>query len=400
MAILSITDLPVKGKRILMRLDFNVPIDKKGHIVDDTRITASLESIKYAIDNGASVILMSHLGRPKGHLSKEFSLAPVAKHLEEIIGVKVIFAPDCIGPKVEELAKNLKPGEILLLENLRFHNAEEHPEEDPSFAKQLASLGDFYVNDAFGSSHRAHSSIVDITRYFPGKAAAGFLLQREIFFLGNALKNPKRPFYAIIGGAKISSKLGILKSLLNKVDALFIGGGMAYTFYKTLGYEIGDSIYESDLIPEAQELLTLAKEKEIPVYLPIDNIVVEEISEKAIPEVSIPKDGIPNGECGVDIGPATIDLFRQKLKDGKTILWNGPLGVCEIQKFSEGTKAIAEAISLLDAVTIVGGGDSIAALQAIGYADEISHISTGGGATLEYIEFGTLPGIESLSHKS
>lgn len=399
MSVLAITDLEVKDKRVLMRVDFNVPLDKKGHIVDDTRIAASLESIKYILKHEASLILMSHLGRPNGKVVKELSLAPIAKHLGDILGIDVIMAPDCIGPEVEALAQSLKPKQVMLLENLRFHAAEKFPDKDPQFAKQLASLGNLYIDDAFGCAHRAHSSIVDITQYFPGKAAAGFLLERETLFLGSALKDPKRPFFAIIGGAKISSKLGVLKTLLQKVDALFIGGGMAYTFYKSLGYEIGDSIFESDLIQQATDLLSEAKQKNIPIYLPIDTVVAEKISEDAATQIATLKEGIPPGECGVDIGPATIELFCSKLQSGKTILWNGPLGICEITPFSKGTKSIAEKISSLDATTIVGGGDSIAALQESGYMDRITHVSTGGGATLEYIELGTLPGIDALSPK-
>ncbi len=398
MHILSMADLPIKGKRILMRVDFNVPVDDRGNVTDDTRITAVIPSIKYILEKGGCVILMSHFGRPKGSFSKEFSLVPVAEYLEKLIGIKIKFASDCIGSEAKRLAEALRPGEVLLLENLRFHQAEEHPDKDPEFAKQLAGLGDCYINEAFGACHRTHASVVDIVRYFPGAAAAGFLLQKEIRFLSETLTDPKRPFYAIIGGAKISSKLGVLKALLGKVDALFIGGGMAYTFYRAEGIEIGDSLFEKDLIPEAAEILQTAKSKGVPLFLPIDNVIADKISPEASIRTVPVAAGIPKGESGADIGPETIELFTEKLQNAKTILWNGPLGVFEIEAFSKGTKAIAEAITKTPAVTIVGGGDSIAAIRATGYADKITHISTGGGATLEYLEYGTLPGIDALAN--
>ncbi len=394
---LSIRDLPISGKQVLMRVDFNVPLDKEYHITNDTRISSALHSIKYVLEQGGSLVLMSHLGRPKGKKNPELSLIPVSKLLSKMLGQEVLMAPDCIGEEVQQLADTLQPGQVMLLENLRFHSAEEHPNEDPSFAQQLAELGELYVNNAFGTAHRSHSSTVAITKYFPGKSAAGFLLEKEIQFLGSAVLNPQRPFYAIIGGAKISSKIGVLRSLLSKVDGLFIGGGMAYTFFKAQGIDVGDSLHEDDLIPEAQKTLQEAKERNVDLFLPIDNVVADRISDDAATQVVQTTDSIPQGKMGVDIGPHTIDLFSSKLKDAKTVLWNGPLGVFEVGKFSNGTKAIARTLANLDAVTIVGGGDSTSAIHAVGYADRISHISTGGGASLEYIEYGKLPAIEALT---
>lgn len=394
---LNIDDLPIYGNRILMRVDFNVPLDKNLRITDDTRISAALHSIKYVLEEGGSLVLMSHLGRPKGVKTPALSLKPCADHLSEMLGVPVAMAPDCIGEEVHGMVQELREGQVLLLENLRFHSAEEHPDQDPAFAKELAEFGTLYVNDAFGTSHRSHSSTVAITKYFPGKAAAGFLLEKEIRFLGKTLTEPKRPFYAIIGGAKISSKLGVLKSLLKKVDALFIAGGMAYTFFKAQGIEIGESIHEEDLIPQAKELLELAEKEGKKIFLPIDHVIAQSLTETAAAQVLPVSKGIPLGYQGVDIGPKTLDLFTEKLSNGKTILWNGPVGIFEIAQFSTGTRELAKTIANLDATTIVGGGDSAAALQAAGYADRISHISTGGGATLDYIEFGTLPAIEALS---
>jgi phosphoglycerate kinase len=394
---LSIRDLLIHGKQVIMRVDFNVPLDRNCRITDDTRISSALHSIKYVLEQGGSLVLMSHLGRPKGKKIPEYSLKPVAELLSKMLGQEVILAPDCIGPEVQKMAQSLKQGQVMLLENLRFHDAEEHPEEDPSFAKQLAELGDLYVNDAFGTAHRSHSSTVAITSYFPGKSAAGFLLEKEIQFLGSAVLNPKRPFYAIIGGAKISSKIGVLRSLLTKVDGIFIGGGMAYTFFKAQGIEVGKSLHEDDLIPEAQKVMEQAKELGVDLFLPVDNVVADRLSDDAAIQVIPASEGIPLGEMGVDIGPHTIDLFSSKLKNAKTVLWNGPLGVFEVSEFSKGTKAIARTLANIDAVTIVGGGDSTSAIHSVGYADRISHISTGGGASLEYIEYGKLPAIEALA---
>lgn len=390
---LSLKDLDLTGKKVLMRVDFNTPLDHNNHITDDTRIKASLPSIQYVLDHGGSVILMSHLGRPKGKASPEFSLQPCAKRLSELLHKDVALAPDCIGKETESLAQNLKPGQVLLLENLRFHPEEEKPTD--TFTKQLARLGDLYVNDAFGTAHRAHASTVQITKYFPGKSAAGFLLEKEINFLGKALLKPKRPFYAIIGGAKISSKIGILNALLDKVDGLLIGGGMAYTFFKAQGIAIGDSIHEDDLMDEARNILAKAKKLGIKLLLPLDNVVADKLDTNAATQIV--SNGIPDGMQGVDIGPKTIEKYISTIQDASTIFWNGPMGVFEIEKFAAGTNSIAHALANLDALTVVGGGESVAALEAAGVTNSISHVSTGGGAALEYIEFGKLPGIEALS---
>jgi len=399
MSKLFIEDLSCKGKRVLMRVDFNVPLDDQGRVTDQTRIAASLPSIRYVLEKGGSLVLMSHLGRPKGKPSPEFSLAPVASLLSSLLKQPVAFASDCRGKAVLAQVKSLLPGELLLLENLRFHRAEEYPEEDPSFAEELASFGDLYVNDAFGSSHRKHSSLYTVPRFFEGRAAAGYLLEKEIHFLGHNLKDPRRPFYALIGGAKVSTKLGVITSLLDKVDALLIGGGMAYTLLKAQGMHIGQSLCEETLLPQAREILLLAEQKGVPLHLPADFVVAKECSPTASYHYVERAEGIAHDYQGLDIGPKTIASFSHTLKDAALILWNGPVGVFEIPLFAKGTYAIAEAIAASSALTIVAGGDSIAALNATGLASTISHISTGGGATLEYIEYGTLPGIEALSEK-
>ncbi len=382
-----------------MRVDFNVPLDAQGNITDETRIKASLPSIKYVLEQGGALILMSHLGRPKGTPEPKYSLAPCAKRLLELLNKPVKMAPECVGPAIEQLAKNLKPGEVLMLENLRFHRGEEHPEEDPNFAKQLANLGEIYVNDAFGSSHRPHASISEVPKYFPGKSVAGFLLEKEIKFLEPLLQKPSHPFYAIIGGAKVSTKIGVLKTLLKKVDALFIGGGMAYTFLKAQGINIGESIHEDSLLKEAREILDLSRSTGVKVFLPTDLVIVQELSNEAPTKIVSSSKGIPHGWQGVDIGPRACEEFIKNLKNGSTIFWNGPLGIFEISNFAKGTNAIAEALANMpsNVITIIGGGESVAAVEAAGFADKMTHISTGGGAALEYIEFGTLPGIEALS---
>lgn len=396
---LSIQDLDLRGKRVLMRVDFNVPLDKNLKITDDTRIQAALPSIRYVLDHGGSLVLMSHLGRPKGKPMSEFSLAPCAKRLSELLHKQVIIAKDCVGPDVEKMASDLQPGDVLLLENLRFHRGEEKPEEEPHFVDQLAKLGDVYVNDAFGTAHRAHASTALIAKLFPNKAAAGFLMDKEIQFLNKALLEPKRPLYAIIGGAKISSKIGVLKALLDKVDALFIGGGMAFTFFKGTGIAIGDSIHEDDFVATAKELQELCKQKKVPLYLSEDVVITKKEDDTQVKVVEV-KEGIPDGWEGVDIGPKTIDRFKNKLGDAGTVFWNGPLGVFEKEQFAKGTNAVAETLSKLqNAVTIIGGGDSISAINKLGLADSMTHLSTGGGASLEYIENGSLPGIEALSNK-
>lgn len=393
---LSLKDLPVTGKKVLMRVDFNVPLDKNQAITDDSRIRAALPSIQYVLNNGGALILMSHLGRPKGKTT-ELSLAPCAARLSQLLHKPVVMAPDCIGEEVENLAQNLKPGQILLLENLRFHEAEEKPDKDKTFAKSLAKLGDVYVNDAFGTAHRAHSSTAAITQYFPDSSAAGFLLQKEIDFLSQLVSEPKRPFVAMIGGAKVSSKIGVIKALLEKVDALLIGGGMAFTFFKAQGIPIGKSIHEDDFLQEAKKIIEAAKSKKIPLLLPVDVIVASEPTHDATAQVIPVSQGIPDNLQGLDVGPQTVALFTQQLQPALTVLWNGPLGVFEVPAFAKGTLAIAEVVAALKATTIVGGGDSVAAIEMAGVADKISHLSTGGGASLEFLELGTLPGIEALS---
>lgn len=396
---LLLHDLPVKGKKVLMRVDFNVPLDDKKNITDDTRITATLPSIRFVLDNGGALILMSHLGRPKDKVVPDLSLKPCAKRLSELLGREVLFAPDCVGPEVEKMAAALKPGQVLLLENLRFHHGEENPDEDPGFVKQLAKLGDVYVDDAFGTAHRAHASTEAVARLFPGKAAAGFLLEKEIQFLGAALTHPKHPFVAIIGGAKISTKCGIIEALMKKADVVLIGGGMAYTFLKAKGIPIGKSIHEDDFLDKARQLMEMSGKKCGKLVLPKDIVIAQEPKAGSPSRIVKSANGIPEGYEGVGIGPETIDEYTIELKKASTVLWNGPLGVFEVPEFAKGTNAIAHVLSGLKATTIVGGGDSIAAVQAAGVADKISHMSTGGGASLEYIEFGTLPGIEILTDK-
>lgn len=390
--ILTVSDLDVANKRVLVRVDFNVPLDKDGRITDDTRIVASLPTIKYIIEHKGKAILLSHLGRPKG-VTPQFSLAPCAKRLSELLGKPVKIAPDCIGPQVEALVQAMKPGDVLLLENVRFYPAEENPESDPSFAEKLARLGDVYVNDAFGTAHRAHSSTTAIANYFPQKAAAGFLLKKEIDFLGNALKDPQRPLFAIIGGAKVSTKLGVLKALSKKVDVLMIGGGMAYTFLKAQGIRVGDSPVEDTMLDTAREIL----ESSTKIYLPHDIVAATKYETNAPYQTFDIPPGIPDGYQGMDIGEKTVKEWTEALQEAKTVFWNGPVGVFEMKNFSRGTFALANAIaSLKNAVTIVGGGDSVCAVQQANLTDKFTHVSTGGGASLEYLEFGTLPGIEAL----
>jgi phosphoglycerate kinase len=396
MAKLQLQDLDLKGKKVLMRVDFNVPLNKDGSIADDTRIRESLPSIHHILKVGGSVILMSHLGRPKGEPDPQFSLDSCAKALSKLLGQPVVMADDCIGEKVERMARDLKPGQVLLLENLRFHPAEEKPILDPSFARKLASLGDVFVNDAFGTAHRSHSSTVAIASHFPGKSAAGFLMLKEIRSLATLL-NPKHPFYAIIGGAKISTKMGVLKSLLSKADGIFIGGGMAFTFYRAQGLKIGNSIYEEDQIPLAAEFLKECSEKKISCWLPKDLVIADAFRDDAQCKTISAAQGIPDGWQGMDIGPRTLQAWDKALQDGATIFWNGPLGVFEFPRFAKGTEQIARVLSSLNATTVVGGGDSVAAINRLGLASSLTHVSTGGGASLEFIEYGHLPGIDALS---
>jgi phosphoglycerate kinase len=392
---LQLQDLDLKGKKVLVRVDFNVPLTKEGSIADDARIKESLPTIQYILKSGGSAILMSHLGRPKGAPDPHFSLAPCAKALSKLLGIPVQIAPDCIGQKVEKMAQDLQPGQVLLLENVRFYPAEENPSLDPTFAKKLASLGDIYVNDAFATAHRIHSSTAVIAQYFPGKSAAGFLMLKEVNFLSSLL-NPKHPFYIIIGGAKISSKIGVLKSLLSKADGIFIGGGMAFTFFLAQGIKIGNSIHEDDQIPVAAQFLKECSEKNIPCWLPKDVIIANDFSDEAQSKCILASQGIPEGWQGMDIGPQTIEKWSSSLKDAATVFWNGPLGVSEFSHFATGTEKIAKALSSLKAMTVVGGGDSVAAIHHLNLASPFSHLSTGGGASLEFIEHGHLPGIDAL----
>ena len=395
---LNIQDLDLQGKKVLVRVDFNVPLNKDGSIADDTRIRESLPSIQHILQAGGIAILMSHLGRPKGAPDFQFSLAPCAKALSKLLGIPVIMAEDCIGEKAEKMARDLKPGQVLLLENLRFHPAEEKPSLDPTFAKKLASLGDLYVNDAFGTAHRSHSSTAIIAQYFPGKSAAGFLMQKEINFLSSLL-HPKQPFYAIIGGAKISTKIGVLKSLLSKVEGIFIGGGMSFTFFLSQGFKIGNSIHEDEQIPAASEFLKECSEKKISCSLPKDLIIANAFADHAQSQCILASQGIPDGWQGMDIGPQTIEEWSKSLQNAATIFWNGPLGVFEFPHFAKGTEQIAKTLSSSSATTVVGGGDSVSAINRLGLASAFTHVSTGGGASLEFIEFGHLPGIDALTDK-
>jgi len=391
MKILNIQDLDLDHQAVLMRVDFNVPLDQNRQITDDTRIEAALPTIQHVLDHGGSLILMSHLGRPKG-VTPELSLKPCADRLSKRIRRPVRLAT------LDDDFSNLAPGEVVLLENLRFHEAEKKPEKDPGFVKKLASLGHVYVNDAFGTAHRKHASTYEVAKFFPGKAAAGLLMQKEIEFLSSVIQDPKRPFYAIIGGAKISSKIGVVSALIDKVDGLFICGAMAHTFLKAKGIDIGDSLYEPEALDQAQGIIDQCENKQTFLGLPLDEAVVETVEPGAPTRmIDFDKEGISPGWKGVDIGPKTLDLYTAKLSDAKTILWNGPAGVFEVPDFATGTEAIAKLLASLIATTIVGGGDSVAALKMLGLTDQMSHISTGGGASLELIEKGTLPGIELLS---
>ena len=400
MAKKTVADIPaseLKGKKVFVRCDFNVPLDEKLKITSDKRIQAALPTIKYLIDKGARVILASHLGRPKGEVKKEFSLAPVQKSLEALLKKPVKMTADCIGTEVKKAVTELKDSEVLLLENLRFHKQEE--KNDPAFAKELASLADIYVSDAFGTVHRAHASTEGIAHHL--SAYAGFLIEKELKFLEGALKEPQRPFVAIIGGAKISGKLEVLKSLLNKVDKLIVGGGMAYTFFKARGTKVGNSLVEPELIHEAKEILKTAIDKDVPFLLPLDHVVADKFAEDAKTQI-VPRTTIPEGWQGMDIGPETVAKFTNAIKDAKTIIWNGPMGVFEMDKFATGTIAIAKAVAeatAKGAISIIGGGDSASAVKKAGLADKMSHISTGGGASLEFLEGKVLPGIAVLQDK-
>jgi len=393
MAKMTIRDLDLAGKRVLIRVDFNVPLMPNLEISDDTRIRAALPTIQYALDKKARVILMSHLGRPKGKIVDTLRLTPVAKRLSGLLNREVKTVGDCIGKEVEEAVAGLRESEVLLLENVRFH--EEETKNDAHFAKALASLGDVFINDAFGSSHRAHASVVGVADYLP--AAAGFLLMKEIEYFEKILHNPEHPFYAILGGAKVSDKIGVIDNLLNIADKILIAGGMAYTFLKAQGIPIGASKLEEDKIETAKHILAQAKERNRRIVLPLDHIVTDKIASDAVTaEVG---QAIPDGKIAVDIGPKTRELFKNELRDAKTVVWNGPVGIFEIKAFSYGTKEIAEYLASINAVKVIGGGDTAACIEQMNLADKFSHISTGGGASLEYLEGKILPGIKALKEK-
>ena len=387
----TVRDLDVAGKKVLVRVDFNVPLNDKGEITDDTRITASLPTIQYLLEQKAAVILMAHLGRPKGQVKPELSLAPVAKHLGKLLGKKILFAPDCVGEAAQAAASKLKPGHILLLENLRFHKEEE--KNDMEFAEKLASLADLYVNDGFGVSHRAHASVEGVTHFLP--AAAGFLLEKEIQYVGQAVTNPLHPFVAIIGGAKVSDKIGVISNLLDKVDTLLIGGGMANTFLAAQGYKMGKSLVEEDKLDLAKELLAKAKKNKVNMLLPTDLVMAAAFAPDA-EHVTEKVKNLNQAYMALDIGAETSKAYAEALADAKMIVWNGPMGVFEMDAFCKGTEAVAKAVAKSCATSIVGGGDSVAAIEKLGLAKRITHISTGGGASLEYLEGKVLPGVAAL----
>lgn len=393
---LSIENVDLKGKRVLVRVDFNVPLDENQSITDDRRITAALPTINKIIKDGGKAILMSHLGRPKGQPKSEFSLKPVAVRLGELVDTKVKFAPDCVGEQVKSIVDTMEDGEVLLLENLRFHAEEE--KNNPKFAELLAKLGDVYINDAFGSAHRAHASTEGITKYIK-TCASGYLMQKELDYLGKALAEPKRPFTAILGGAKISGKIDVIENLLPKVDNLIIGGGMAYTFFKAQGLEIGTSLLEEDKIELAAEIMKKAESAKAKLLLPVDVVVTEEFKEDS-PGMTVDYDKMPSDKMGLDIGEKTIELFSNIIKESMTVVWNGPMGVFEFPNFAKGTNAVAKALADVTskgAVTVIGGGDSASAIKKAGLKDKVSHVSTGGGASLEFLEGKILPGVAALT---
>ncbi len=389
----TVEDIDVRGKRVLVRCDFNVPM-KDGVITNDNRIVGALPTIKYLIENGAKVILCSHMGRPKGEFNEKYSLAPVAAKLSEYLGKEVAMAKDVIGPDAKAKAAALSDGDVLLIENVRFHKEEE--ENDPAFAKELASMADIFVNDAFGTAHRAHASTAGVADYLP--AVCGYLIEKEISIMGKALEDPKRPFVAILGGAKVSDKIGVINNLIDKVDMLIIGGGMAYTFFKAFGNDVGTSICEYDKIDLARDLVKKAREKGVCFLLPVDNVVGREYKEDT-PYMRIYSDSIPDGWMGLDIGKTTQELFAKSIIGAGTVIWNGPMGVSEWPNFAAGTEAVAEAVANSGAISIIGGGDSAAAVAKLGYSDKMTHVSTGGGASLEFLEGLELPGIACLEDK-
>lgn len=387
----TIEDIDVNGKKVLMRCDFNVPQDENGNITDNRRIVSALPSIKYLIEHNAKVILCSHLGRPKGEFKEKYSLKPIAEELSKLLGKEVKLAKDVIGEDAHNLANNLKDGDVMLLENVRFHKEEEA--NDPEFAKKLADMAEIYVNDAFGTAHRAHASTAGVASYLP--AVSGFLIKKELDFMGSALENPERPFVAILGGAKVSDKIGVIENLMEKVDTLIIGGAMAYTFLKATGKNIGNSLCEDEKLELAKNILEKAKQKNVKLMLPVDNIEAKSTDD----EVTKIVEDIEDGYAGFDIGPKTIEMYEKELESAKTVVWNGPLGMFELEKFANGTMSIARKLAELDAITIIGGGDSASAIEKAGLSDKMSHISTGGGASLEFLEGKKLPGIEVLEDK-
>lgn len=391
----TIRDIDVTGKKVLVRCDFNVPLDKEtGEITNDLRIVGALPTIKYLLEHKAKVILCSHLGKPKGEVKPSLSLAPVAKRLSEYLGFEVKLAKDIVGEDAKRLASELKEGEAILLENVRFDAREEA--NDAEFSKELASLADIYVNDAFGTAHRAHSSTAGVADYLP--AVCGFLIEKEVQMLGDSLNNPERPFVAILGGAKVSDKIKVIENLIEKADSIIIGGGMTYTFLKAMGYNVGNSICELDRLDLAKETMKKAEEKNVKLLFPVDTVCGKEFSNDTEIKVVNSKE-IPDGWQGLDIGPESVKLFTEELKKAKTVMWNGPLGVFEFENFAKGTNAIAKVLSEIDAITIIGGGDSAAALEKGGYSEKMTHISTGGGASLEFLEGKILPGIDCLENK-
>ena len=390
----TVRDIDVKGKKVLVRCDFNVPQDENGNITDNRRIVSALDTIKYLLDNNSKIILCSHLGRPKGEIKPEFSLKPIAEELSKLLGKEIKLAKDVIGEDAKTLIDNMAEGEVVLLENVRFHR--EETDNDPEFAKKLASFAEVFVNDAFGTAHRAHASTAGVADYLP--AVSGFLIEKELNFMGDALNNPERPFMAILGGRKVSDKIGVIEALLEKVDTLMIGGAMAYTFFKSMGYNVGNSICELDKLDLAKELMEKAKQKGVKLMLPVDTRIGKEFKPDTESKV-VKYTEIPDEWEGYDIGDETIKLYVEELKNAKTVVWNGPVGLFEFDQFAVGTNSIAKALGDTDAVTIIGGGDSAAAIEKLGIADKFSHISTGGGASLEFLEGKKLPGIECLLNK-
>ena len=390
----TVEDIDVAGKRVLVRCDFNVPFDGEGNISDPKRINEAMKTIKYLVDHKAKVILCSHLGRPKGEFNMKYSLAPVAAYLSKALGQEVKMAKDVIGESAKSIAASLQDGEVELLENVRFHKEEE--KNDPAFAKELASMAEIYVNDAFGTAHRAHASTAGVADYLP--AVCGYLIQKEISIMGGALADPKRPFVAILGGAKVSDKIGVINNLIDKVDTLIIGGGMAYTFMKALGYSIGTSICEDDKVEMAKDMMAKAKEKGVAFLIPEDTVIADKYDANAESKI-VPSDSIPDDWMGLDIGPKTREKFAAAIKNAGTVVWNGPMGVSEWEKFAAGTIAVANAVAESGAISIIGGGDSAAAVEKLGFADKMTHISTGGGASLEFLEGLVLPGIACLNEK-